>query len=273
MLKRFLGSSQRLLSSLPGGVHAAVKLRNQANAVVSAYFSGLSGSSDSALNGENWLIGHLAPKARNFIDVGANDGEWASEFVRNASGQLSGLLLEANTTRATALATRFGGSETVTVVNAAVADYIGEAQFYENPQDHQLSSLSALNAGRIARAVVVPVVTLDEQISVRRWKRISFVKIDTEGHDYFVLRGARHALEQHMIDVLQFECNSTWRATGITLVAAINFLSEFGYNTWQLRKGGLHAIDYSAYGAEFGYGNWVASHAGSELDIQPLVHS
>jgi FkbM family methyltransferase len=265
------GRIHRFLSSRPLIVRAAVKARNQANAIVATHFSRLSVSTDSTANGENRLAEHVAPHARNFVDVGGNQGHWTAHFLRYVQGRPSGLIYEPNQACAMALQRRFASTEAVEVVHAAVADYLGEAEFYESSDDDQLSSLSAISAGPFAAPRRVPVVTLDDELKRRRWDRISFLKIDTEGHDYFVLRGARRLLSEGRVDLLQFECNNTWNATGITLRAAVNFLKPFGYSVRHLRPEGLFAVDYVFFGSEFGYGNWVAFHQGTEALLKPLL--
>ncbi len=138
--------------------------------------------------------------------------------------------------------------------------------------NNQLSSLSAANVGTSAAPPrIVPLVTLDSELEKWGWDRVSVLKIDVEGHDYFVLRGARQLLQRRRIDLVQFECNSTWAATGVTLSAAINFLREFGYRVLHLRPAGLFAVDFARFSGDLGYGNWVAFHEGSVELVRSLL--
>ena len=270
------------VKSLAGKIHAllgrnsnitgiAVSVRNQANAIVAAHFSQLSVSSDPAINGEYKLLDFLAPNIEFFIDVGANEGNWTARLVRENITGSRGVLYDANLECVQTLTRRFGDFQGLTIASAAVADFTGATQFFESDANSELSSLSANNAGDLARCRSVAVVTLDDEALRRHMPQVSFLKIDAEGHDYFVLRGARGLLQQKRIDIIQFECNSTWRRTGTTLSAAVNFLREYGYTTLQLRPTGLHSVDFEFYGGDYGYGNWVAFHSSARSMVTSLV--
>ena len=227
-LKAILGRAHGFLSAHPVLVRAAVKLRNQANSVVTTYFSKLSISSDSRANGEYMLAEHVAPDSQNFVDVGANEGEWSAHFLRHMRQPGPGLLYEPGIACVGRLKRRFAGNQALVVRNVALADWNGTTDLFESTDDTRLSSMSADNA---VTAIIhaVQVATLDQEMGERGWERLSFLKIDAEGHDFFVSRGARGLLKRRGIDILQFERKSTWNATGITLRGPVNFLAEFGY--------------------------------------------
>ena len=268
---RLLSKLQSLAASSPLLVRAAVKIRNQANAVVAAHFSRLSGSPDIARNGEGNLAEILAPRAGVVVDVGANRGNWTAQFLGHAGPAVRGLLFEVNSVCLGALRERFGGNKSLEIIDAALSDHTGETEFFESSANDQLSSLSAVNAGGGSTARRVRVTTLDRELEHRG--QISFLKVDTEGHDYFVLRGARGLLRDKRIDVLQFECNSTWRATGTTIFGPAGFLESHGYRVMHLRPGGLFPVDIDTFGPDLGYGVWVAFHEGAAGLLAPLIHS
>jgi FkbM family methyltransferase len=243
----------------------ALKIRNQANAIVGAHFSGLD---DPALNGEYALIDIVAPAAVNFIDVGANKGNWSSRFVARMKTPC-GLIVDANSRCIESLRAKFRNNPDLTIVHAALSDYCGENIFYEGEGDFGISP-SAHSAHSAFTPFGHPltsfikkrsiVSTLDDEVKKLGWTNVSMLKIDAEGHDFFVLRGARKLLEQKRIDFVQFECNFTWNATGINIVAAVRYLAEFDYQVFQLRAEGLRAIDTDKYGSSCGSANWLAFH-------------
>lgn len=268
---KILGRAHAFLSSSPRAVRAAVKIRNQANAIVATHFSRLSVSTDAGLNGENALARHIAPHVRAFVDVGGNRGDWTAHLLQHAGNAPFGLVFEPNEGCRRILQVRFSNSPGVEIVGAAVSDYAGQTEFFESGADSQLSSLDLANAGENATRHVVPVVTLDEELASRGWDRVTLVKIDTEGNDYFVLRGARSLLERRRIDVLQFECNHTWGAAGTTLRGAVNLLRSHGYRVCHLRPEGLFDVDFEFFGHEFGYGNWVGFHEDAAGMVRALL--
>jgi FkbM family methyltransferase len=54
--------------------------------------------------------------------------------------------------------------------------------------------------------VSVPLTTLDDFCAANNIQSINFLKIDTEGHDLEVLKGARGLLSRRAIDIVQAEC-------------------------------------------------------------------
>lgn len=239
-------------------VRLAVKVRNQAAAIVSAHFSGIE---NPEVNGEYALIDLIAPSAVNFIDVGGNVGDWSSRFIASMSRPPVGLIADGNARCIHTLRTRFGEYSGVKVLHAAISDYLGTALFYEGVgAASALSSLTplAMEAGCVTTRSV-PVTSLDHEVEALRWNKVSMLKIDAEGHDFFVLRGARRLLSDKLVDFVQFECNSTWDAIGLNIVAATNYLTKLGYRVFQVSLDGLRAVDVSYYGA-YGSANWIALH-------------
>jgi len=253
-MHNFLGRSRRV-------TQLALKIRNQANAVVASHFSGIE---HPAKNGEYVLADLIAPTADNFIDVGANVGNWSSRFISQMNAP-RGLLVDANSRCIEALQKKFQDYRELTILHSALSDYCGETSFFEG--DGDASAVSSFTPAReypTAWFVKKPtaVSTLDREVKKLGWSRVSMLKIDAEGHDYFVLRGARNLFEQKQIDFVQFECNSAWAPVGVTIVAAVRFLADFGYRTFQLHANGLRAVDVETYGS-CGSANWLAFHDGS----------
>ena len=65
------------------------------------------------------------------------------------------------------------------------------------------------------------------------------MKIDTEGHDLTVLRGARTLLADHRVAVVQFEYNHRWVFARAFLRDAFDFLASLGYLVGKLTPKGV----------------------------------
>ena len=64
---------------------------------------------------------------------------------------------------------------------------------------------------------------------------VSFLKVDTEGHDAFVLKGAWKALEHKQIGMLAFEYGSHWNDTereSPLLSGVVADLDQLGYDSY-----------------------------------------
>lgn len=89
------------------------------------------------------------------------------------------------------------------------------------------------------RAVDVPVVTLDEYFE-GLVGRIGAVKIDVEGHELAVLRGAAGVLSQHH-PVVVLECEAR-HLTNATVLDVVHYVESLGYQGSFIRRGTLHPV-------------------------------
>jgi FkbM family methyltransferase len=77
-------------------------------------------------------------------------------------------------------------------------------------------------------------------------ERIDFLKIDTEGFEYKVLKGFDSFLNN--IKIIQFEYGGTWLDANVTLLEVINYLIEYNfYNFNYITDHGLVNIPESDY--------------------------
>jgi hypothetical protein len=108
----------------------------------------------------------------------------------------------------------------------------------------------------------VPVTTLDEHAREHGLGAIALVKIDTEGHDLAVLRGARDLLRGQRIGVVQFEYNCRWIYARSFLRDAFELLEPCGYRIGKLTPRGIEF--YPGWDPDletFVEGNYVAATA------------
>jgi FkbM family methyltransferase len=130
-----------------------------------------------------------------FIDVGANVGVYsiaASRFFKSVIAfepdPRSLPQLQRNVSMSSA--------DNVRVVPLALSDRKSEAQLYFDPSNKGGSSLVSCAAGDAAVSVGAEISTipLDDFLEGERTDRIALVKIDVEGHEAGVLRGAQRML-------------------------------------------------------------------------------
>ena len=94
-----------------------------------------------------------------------------------------------------------------------------------------------LHGGVIKSAESIPAITLDEFCLKNQVENVEFIKIDTDGHEFQVLRGARQTLGQHRPYVI-FEIGLyLLREHGITFDQYYDFLSFFGYRLYTTKTG------------------------------------
>ena len=145
------------------------------------------------------LFERLAAASQKIVDVGGNIGVYATIGARRmpANGQLIVFepvpenfeLLEANLNAN-------GLAERVVLVRVAVGDSDGDMPLYLAPLSIGTHSASARNASGPhgqAERIMVPVITLDTHVSTAPEGNdtpVNLLKIDVEGYDGHVLRGA-----------------------------------------------------------------------------------
>jgi FkbM family methyltransferase len=133
---------------------------------------------------------------RSMIDVGAHHGATLVPFLNAGWRVWAFEPIEAN--RAV-LTRRFGDCDRLEVRPEAVSDRTGTAAMHlalnldgsEHDYYHSLERTRADRYHRKGRVVEAPVVRLDDLVGRGEIpERVGFLKVDTEGHDLAVLRGA-----------------------------------------------------------------------------------
>jgi FkbM family methyltransferase len=125
--------------------------------------------------------------------------------------------------------------DNVSVHQVAVADYSGVTTM--SMPDRANWGLSTIGATplrfkpMITRAV--PVITLDAFVEQHNIPRVHFMKLDTEGSEYYILRGAQRMLERdHPIIIMEYN-ETNMRQCGVNKEDLHALLYSLGY-TWQL---------------------------------------
>lgn len=261
-----LDAFHRWLARRPLAVRLAVKLRNQANAVIGAH---LGESIDHERNGEALLVRTVAPYVATFVDVGAHTGGWVRLLLEAGRSDVMGVCFEPNEALHPQLRQAVGSAQ-VAVSGRAVSDRDGDSWFHLDPSSDQLSRIVA-NGRHAAGVVRVTTTTLDHEFERLGLLDIGLVKIDAEGHDLHVLRGLAGALARRAVGVVQFEYGDRWPGAGSTLAAALDLLESNGYTCYRLSSTGLRAVAYDTYGEHFRYSNYVAASPQAQAWIHAII--
>lgn len=233
---------------------AAQKIRNQCNRVVGYSVCSTPVWTD---NGEMWLLERLAGQVSVLFDVGANVGDWAQCALRSLGSVSKAVLFEPSTPVCSALRQRYATSAVVDVIQAAVGCSVGSLDFFESADSSEASSIWACGV-KAHSSYAVNATTVDREFARLGAKRLDLLKVDTEGNDFFVLRGAEELLRHQAVGVLQFEYGSGWIASGSTLYRAVSHLSSFGYTVFILKPSRLERFSTTSLGEYFSYSNFVA---------------
>ncbi|MHB8197483.1 MAG: FkbM family methyltransferase [Vulcanimicrobiaceae bacterium] len=249
-------------------VRIAVRIRNQCRCVIKYH---LAESPDTLATGEAWLRTLIAREGRYFIDVGANIGDWTLALKQIAQPEAQFVAYEPSQSAFAVLRSRCTDDARVQIFDVALGDHSGTLSFLEENNAGKGSSLVPGLTRIEGENRMVTVTTLDAEIDRLRWPSVDFVKIDAEGYDFRILRGARESLDAKRIALVQFEYNRAWQLAGDTLFGAFSFLKERGYATYLLKREGLFTLNYALYEEYFEYSNYVAVSPQHFHVIEPFV--
>jgi FkbM family methyltransferase len=191
------------------------------------------------------LFRRLIEPGMAVVDVGANIGYFTllSAKLVGAQGVVHSF---EPTPEVCALLLRnvhVNGFQNVQVQETALADYVGEARFFCHPNRHDQNSLRQLT-DVTSRVIDVKINTLDALFADSS-RKLAFIKIDVEGAEFSVLKGARRLLASHRPLVL-FEISSHQEKYGVSGGDLVAFLKDLGYACYTVGPQPLKPYRYSA---------------------------
>lgn len=206
-------------------------------------------------NGESYVHSRLAELHQSdnnpvILDIGANQGEWTRALIgqykltnRRAprihafEPVIDSYLLLANNLQ------QYVESGIVVLVNAGASDERRQSEI----------SITGYAAGTNALQPDPTLPDLPKQ-RVNLWSidtyckennidHLSYAKIDVEGHDLYVLKGANHMMKRQAIDCLQFEYNHRWIWSRTFLRDAFIIAEAHGYVIGKLTPIGVELYE------------------------------
>jgi FkbM family methyltransferase len=159
------------------------------------------------------------------VDVGAHYGSALRPFVRQGWQVYA---FEPDARNRQHLVAEFGGFRNLQIDPRAVADVDRQGvTFYSSDVSSGISGLSAFDPSHKAQDSI-DVTTLADFLSTTALGAIDFLKIDTEGHDLFVLRGLPWQRLKPRLVLCEFENHKT-HPLGYSYEDLAGFLASHGY--------------------------------------------
>lgn len=169
------------------------------------------------------------------IDAGANIGAISLPIAKNKNISIFGFEPAQNVFKTLQKNIAANKLENVKVFPVALSNENGETDFYESDRVHGWSGIVKIDSFRHYK---VPATTLETFARENNIKKIAVLKMDVQGWEYFVLKGAEGLINQKKIKNIIFEFE--WWAeknAGLEIGAAQDFLLKKGYT--------LHTLDGS----------------------------
>lgn len=151
------------------------------------------------------------------LDIGANYGASCLEFMHLGLGN-NFVLFEPIEENVQCMTQTFAGHDNIKIHDLAISDSCGTASFNFNPQKTGTSGLDP-NGKRLVKTQ-----TLDSF----NFQNVHFIKIDVEGAELFVLRGALETIKQNLCPVF-FEADPKNIEQLDRLNLCLKFLNDLGY--------------------------------------------
>jgi FkbM family methyltransferase len=174
------------------------------------------------------------------VDVGANHGGYATRLVEAIGPRAIVHGFEPASSTFEQLRVAVAGQPQIVLHQAAVGAADGELVLHVVPGHSQLSSTLGFDDRSDAVAERVPVRALDGWAAEQGIDRIALLKVDVEGAEADVLRGASGLLDAGAIDVVQFEFGGRNLLAGSSLRTFFDLLE--GYDLHRLVTDGLRPL-------------------------------
>ena len=231
---------------------------------------------DPERNGEYRFLRVVGPRLGTVFDVGANRGDWTAAVLATAPRVTRVVAFEPWAPTFAKLSARDFPSHVV-LEQAALSSEEGKATLHGYGTYPEMNSFHSrtgiqdyLADTQPDRTEQVATWTLDGYCQRKGIERIDFLKVDTEGHEWEVLQGARKLLANGSIGIIQFEYGGTYIDSRRLLKDVFELLTCLGYCLHKIVPRGLVACPaYSQRLENFQYKNFIAVHPAAERLLLP----
>ena len=181
-------------------------------------------------------------KGDTFLDIGANIGLFsilASELV-GKTGKVISFEPTPTTYKRLTENIRINKRENIDARQLAISDSSGDIDFHisDNGNDAFNSPAQDKN-GRLTSRITVPASTLDIELSKIDKSKITFVKIDVEGWEKYVLRGANQFLTNFSPIVMVEFTDENVANAGYDIKEIHQQMIEYGFEWFEIYAGSL----------------------------------
>jgi FkbM family methyltransferase len=217
---------------------------------------------DAEANGELRLLHDRLSSCRTVFDVGANVGDWAS-LALSVNPQIALHCFEPSPVTFSRLSLRSFPAN-VTLNNCGLGASDSEAELFVfadgsgNNSLYQRHGLAAQGIGSPTNRETVKIERLDAYCAAKAIGEVDFLKLDVEGHELEVLKGARDMLKGERIKLIQFEYGGCDIDARVLLRDIWAIFDGLDYTFFKLYPNGRKRVGTYAQSLEgFEYQNWA----------------
>lgn len=189
------------------------------------------------------------------LDVGGNLGQWSIQFLqvaRSSGVDPDALALHtfepvpATRAKLTANIAAAGFEAAATIHPVAMSDTVGETHI--NILGSETSGRNSIVDDPLQQEtpldrLTIRTNTLHDFCTEAGIDRVDFIKIDAEGHDFLVLKGAESLLQQARIGAIQFEYTRRWIDSRTFLKDVFALVASSRYSVYRAMPNRLERLD------------------------------
>jgi FkbM family methyltransferase len=221
-------------------------------------------------NGERRVIENLsAYDFKVIFDVGANVGEWSKEAV-NFFSMANIYAFEPIPEVFEKMAKAHLPNTNVIPNNIGLSDKSEEITFNYFPSGNVFTSRYDVQGKGQVKKQKVKLLKGSEFAIENKIDQIDFLKIDTEGSDYLVLKGLEDYLQNRKIRVIQFEYNLNNILSKFLLRDFYELLNKYGYEIGKVYPKSVEFKPYNSKMEDFIGLNYLAIHKSDKELIEEL---
>lgn len=193
-------------------------------------------------NGEFRLLGEIitgAQKPPVIIDIGANIGEYSAQIAKLLNGRGRAYAAEpCSATHQELIKNTTGLPTAIHYLKLAFSDSCGQSELFVVAAGAGTNSLEK-DTTSANTTELVQRTTLDSFLDSESIPEVNLIKVDTEGHDFAVIRGAINSLRTGKIAALQFEYNWRWMGQRAYLRDVFAFIEGMNYSLGRVTPQGV----------------------------------
>ncbi len=231
------------------------------------------------VSGEHYVIDKVLTKILTndnviIFDVGANVGNYSISIVNHLIVQKV-YSFEPNPITFEQLKNNTKSFKNIHVINAGLGDKNAAMEIYtykdEQTTEHASlykTVLTELHKKQEIDSINVNIYTIDSFCNKENINQIDFLKIDTEGHEFAALEGAKEMLNNDKIKIIQFEFNEMNVISRVFLKDFYEILSDFNIFRMDSNRLIYLPVYYPSYEI-FQFQNFLAIH--KNIDIKNIL--
>jgi len=197
------------------------------------------GAIDIDTDGEKEVLKLIRNSNPIIFDVGANKGDYSLEIVAFFKDMAKIYCFEPSKETFGLLSDNIGNYRNVELYNFGFGDKEGMVDFYSCGES---GFDSVFLGGKASLNEKITIKRVDNFCKEKNINHINLLKVDAEGSEWSVLKGAKSLIDSDSIDYIQFEFGGCDIDARVFFHDFFNFLNP-SYKIYRILKDGLFLID------------------------------